>query len=211
MPLTIGTPPVSIHCLTSVLSRTVVEKNFFAVSFCASVAFDEIARYWPGLPTVSLGSPLPPSTDGKFMYPRCPPLTKFPPLPFIEPYVQVPCSIMAALPVYSRAWSALESAVMDEKPLMNPLAFTRSCTLVSMSMTAGCDQASFLPSKTAWNTSGPPMRSRRNSSHIMFVQRDCPPSENGAMPLALIFGTAAMMSLHDCGGWIPTLSSTVLL
>src|SRR5205814_8939203 len=111
----------------------------------------------------------------------------------------------------SRAWSALESAVIEEKPLTKPVAFTRSCTLVSMSVTAGCDQEFGLPSKTAWNTSGPPTRSRRNSSHIMFVQRDWPPSENGAMPLALIFGTAAMMSFHDCGGWIPTLSSTVLL
>ena len=55
------------------------------------------------------------------------------------------------------------------------------------------------------------MRSKRNSSHIMFVHRDWPPSENGAMPFALNFGTRSMMSPHDCGGWTPTLSNTFLL
>ena len=94
---------------------------------------------------------------------------------------------------------------------MKPFALTRSCILVSASMAAGLDQASFSPSKTAWNTSGPPMRSKRNSSHIMFVQRDWPPSENGAMPAALNFGTRAMMSPQDCGGWAPTFSKTFLL
>ena len=67
-------------------------------------------------------------------------------------------------------------------------------------MAAGLDQAFFSPSKTAWNTSGPPIRSNRNSSHIMFVHRDCPPSENGAMPLALNLGTRSMMSPQVCGG-----------
>ena len=42
-------------------------KNFLAISFSEAVAFAEIERYWPGLPTVSLGSPVPPSTGGKFM------------------------------------------------------------------------------------------------------------------------------------------------
>ncbi len=88
------------------------------------------------------------------------------------PYDQAPCSIIAALPVYSSAWSALESAVIEEKPLMNPLALTSSCSLVSAVMAAGLDQAFFSPSMTAWNTSGPPMRSNRNSSHIMFVHWD---------------------------------------
>ena len=78
-------------------------------------------------------------------------------------------------------------------------------------MAAGFDQAFCWPSNTAWNTSEPPMRSKRNSSHIMLVQRDWPPSENGAMSLALIFGTMSMMSAQDCGGWTPTLSSTFLL
>ena len=101
---------------------------------------------------------------------------------------------------------------MDEKPLMKPLAFTRSWILVSMSMTAGSDQASFLPSKTFWKTSGPPMRSSRNSSHIMFVQRDCPPRENGAMPLELNVWTRFMMSAHDLGGSeTPAFSKTFLL
>ena len=40
---------------------------------------------------------------------------------------------------------------------MKPFAFTRSCTLVSISITAGSDQASGSPSKTFWKTSGPPM------------------------------------------------------
>jgi hypothetical protein len=53
--------------LTSSSSTRVVEKNFLAVSFASAVAFDEIDRYCPGLPTVLLGSPLPPSTGGKFM------------------------------------------------------------------------------------------------------------------------------------------------
>ena len=118
---------------------------------------------------------------------------------------------MAALPVYSSAWSALESAVIEENPLMKPLALTRSCTLVRASMAAGLDQAFFSPLKMAWNTSGPPMRSNRNSSHIMFVHRDWPPRENGAMPLALNFGTSAMMSPQDCGGCAPTCSKTCLL
>src|SRR4029453_8555398 len=101
------------------------------------------------------------------------------------PYDQEPCSIIAALPVYSRAWSAFESAVMEEKPLMKPFAFTRSWTLVSMSSTAGSDQAFALPAKTLSNTSEPACRSSRHSSHIMLVQRDWPPSENGARPLGL--------------------------
>ena len=122
----------------------------------------------------------------------------------------MPWSIIAALPVYSSAWSALESAVMEEKPLTKPLALMSSCALVSASMDAGLDQASFSPSKTAWNTSGPPMRSKRNSSHIMFVHRDCPPREKGAMPASLNFGTRLMMSPQDCGGWAPTFSKTVL-
>src|SRR4051794_8886006 len=105
------------------------------------------------------------------------------------PYDQETCSIIAALPVYSRAWSAFESAVIDEKPLMKPFAFTRSWTLVSMSSTAGSDQAFGLPAKTLLNTSGPAVRSSRNSSHIMLVQRDWPPSENGAIFCALNFGT----------------------
>src|SRR4029450_10248214 len=116
------------------------------------------------------------------------------------PYDQEPCSIIAALPVYSRAWSALESAVIDEKPLMNPLALTRSWTLVSMSSTAGSDQAFALPAKTLSNTSGPACRSKRNSSHIMFVHRDCPPREMGAILASLNFGTRLMLSSQDCGG-----------
>src|ERR687886_685276 len=98
---TIGTEPLSTHSLTSASVRTSVLKNFFAVSFACALALEEIERYWPGLPTVSLGSPLPPSTGGKFIQPRLPPLTKSPPSFFMPPYVHVPCSIIAALPVYS--------------------------------------------------------------------------------------------------------------
>src|SRR3954447_441652 len=129
----------------------------------------------------------------------------------MPPYDQAPCSIIAALPVYSSAWSALESAVIEEKPLMNPFALTSSCTLVSAVMAAGLDQAFFSPSMTAWNTSGPPMRSNRNSSHIMFVHRDWPARENGAMPAALNLGTRAMMSSQDFGGSALTRSKTRLL
>src|SRR5215207_1181152 len=117
---------------------------------------------------------------------------------------------MAALPVYSSAWSALESAVMEEKPLTKPLALMSSWALVRPSIDAGLDQASFSPSKTAWNTSGPPMRSKRNSSHIMLVQRDCPPREMGATPASLNFGTRLMISPQDWGGSAPTLSKTCL-
>ncbi len=59
--------PDLTHASTEASSRVLLARNFFAVSFSPSVAFDEIDRYWPGLPTVSLGSPLPPSTGGKFM------------------------------------------------------------------------------------------------------------------------------------------------
>ena len=100
--------------------------------------------------------------------------------------------------------------MIDEKPLMNPSAFTRSCTLVSASMAAGLDHAPCWPSATAWNTSEPPTRSKRNSSHIMLVHRDWPPSENGATPAALNLGTRFMMSPHDCGGCAPTFSKTRL-
>src|SRR3954451_23412009 len=100
---------------------------------------------------------------------------------------------------------------MDEKPLMKPFAFTRSWTFVNMSLTAGSDQAFGLPSKTFWKISDPPIRSKRNSSHIMFVHRDWPPRENGAMPFALNLGTSAMMSSHDCGGSTPTSEKTFLL
>ena len=56
------------------------------------------------------------------------------------------------------------------------------------------------------------MRSSRNSSHIMFVQRDCPPRENGAMPFELKVLTRFMMSAHDLGGSeTPAFSKTFLL
>jgi hypothetical protein len=99
---------------------------------------------------------------------------------------------------------------MEEKPLTKPLALTSSWALVSPSMDAGLDQAPFSPSKTAWNTSEPPMRSKRNSSHIMLVHRDCPPREMGATPASLNFGTRLMMSPQDWGGWTPTFSKTFL-
>src|SRR3954464_7193753 len=54
------------------------------------------------------------------------------------------------------------------------------------------------------------MRSKRNSSHIMLVHSDWPASENGAIFLALNFGTRSMMSPHDCGGSAPTLSKISL-
>lgn len=147
-------------------------KKSLAIFFCSALAFEEMDRYWAGLPTVLLGSPLPPSTGGKVMWPSPPPETKSPPSVCWMPYDQAPCSIIAALPVYSSAWSALESAVIEEKPLMNPSASTSSCALVSALMASGWDQASFSPSMTAWKTSEPPMRSNRNSSHIMLVHRD---------------------------------------
>src|SRR3954447_12675261 len=78
-PFTIGTDPLSTHCLISASVRTPLAKNALAASFCCAVALEEIDRYWPGLPTVLLGSPLPPSTGGKFIQPRSPPLTKSPP------------------------------------------------------------------------------------------------------------------------------------
>src|SRR3954465_1334911 len=98
LPLMIGTPPDLIQPVTSSLSTRAVEKNFFAVSFASVVALDEIERYWPGLPTWLLGSPLPPVV-GKFIQPSPPPLTKSPPLAWWMPYDQLPCTIMAALPV----------------------------------------------------------------------------------------------------------------
>ncbi len=101
--------------------------------------------------------------------------------------------------------------MIDEKPFTNPFALISFCISVRPWIEAGLDHASFCPSKTAWNTSGPPIRSNRNSSHIMFVHRDWPPRENGATPAALNFGTRlSRMSPHDCGGCAPTLSKTVL-
>src|SRR3954447_19299507 len=87
---------------------------------------------------------------------------------------------------------------------MKPFALTRSCTLVSPSRAAGSDHAPGWPSAIAANTWEPPMRSNRNSSHIMFVHRDAPPRENGAMPAALNLGTSARPSPHVCGGGEPT-------
>src|SRR3954468_18260963 len=79
-PLMSGTLPVATHFLISVSSNRVVERNFLAVSFCSFVALEEIDVYWPGLPTVSLGSPLSESdTLGKLVYTRWPPLTRSPP------------------------------------------------------------------------------------------------------------------------------------
>src|SRR5215467_9220015 len=94
-----GTPPDLTHPAFSSLSTRVVEKNFFAVAWSAAEDLDEIERYWPGLPTVSVGSPLPPSIPGKFIQPSPPDLTKSPPLATWMPYDQEPCSIIAALPV----------------------------------------------------------------------------------------------------------------
>ena len=68
---------------------------------------------------------------------------------------------------------------------MNPFAFTRSWILVQVSITAGSDQAFALLAKIASNTSGPPIRSSRYSSHIIDVHFDWPPSENGATPWPL--------------------------
>src|SRR6187401_383996 len=64
LPLTIGMPPEATHSFDSASEDTAVAKNFLAISFSASEAFEEMERYWPGLPTVSLGSPVPPSTPG---------------------------------------------------------------------------------------------------------------------------------------------------
>src|SRR5690348_2786667 len=100
---------------------------------------------------------------------------------------------------------------MEEKPLLKPLALTRSWVLVSASIAAGFDQESFSPEKIASKTSLPPIRSKRNSSHIMLVQRDWPASENGAMFLALNLGTRSMMSPQLCGGWAPIFSNACLL
>src|SRR6185437_15652757 len=108
---------------------------------------------------------------------------------------------MAALPVYRSAWSALLSAVIEEKPLMKPLAETSSWILVSASSAAGLDQALGLPAKMSLKTVGPPTRSNMNSSHIMEVQRDCPPRESGAIPMALNVATRDMRSDQVFGGW----------
>src|SRR6476659_9524906 len=99
---------------------------------------------------------------------------------------------------------------MDAKPLTNPPALIRFWHSVSALIESGFDQAFFSPLNTAPNTSGPPMRSNRNSSHIMFVHSDWPPSEIGATFFALNFGTRVRMSSHDFGGWTPTSSKTFL-
>src|SRR4051812_50092005 len=83
---------------------------------------------------------------------------------------------------------------------MNPPALIRFWHSVSALIDNGSDHAFFSPLNTAPNTSGPPMRSKRNSSHIMFVHSDWPASEIGAMPLSLNFLTRSMMSPQDCGG-----------
>lgn len=67
VPLTTGTLPDAIQASTEAASSVAVERNFLATSFSCWLAFEEMERYCPGLPTVSLGSPLPPSTGGKFM------------------------------------------------------------------------------------------------------------------------------------------------
>src|SRR6188472_734757 len=118
---------------------------------------------------------------------------------------------MAALPVYISAWSALLSAAMDEKPLAKPPASTSCWILVSDSVTAGSDHAFGLLAAILAKTSGPPMRSTRYSSHIRSGHLDWPPSENGAMPASLNFGTSAISSSHVLGGSAPTLANTSLL
>ncbi len=47
--------------------------------------------------------------------------------------------------MYSSAWSALESAVTEEKPLMNPFILTSFWVWVSASIAAGFDHAFFSP------------------------------------------------------------------
>src|SRR5215217_3390314 len=100
---------------------------------------------------------------------------------------------------------------MDEKPLMKPPASASSWILVSASLTAGSDQAPGLLAAMLAKTSGPPMRSTRYSSHIRSGHFDCPPSENGAMPASLNFGTRAISSSHVLGGCAPALSKASLL
>src|SRR3954465_1731058 len=67
LPSTMGMPPDATHSLDSASVETPVAKNFLATAFSAAEDFEEIERYWPGLPTVLLGSPLPPSTVGKLL------------------------------------------------------------------------------------------------------------------------------------------------
>ncbi len=71
-------------------------KKSLATFFSSALALEEMDRYWAGLPTVSLRSPLPPSTAGKVMKPSEPLGTKSPPSACWMPYDQAPCSIMAA-------------------------------------------------------------------------------------------------------------------
>ena len=101
--------------------------------------------------------------------------------------------------------------MIDWKPLTKPCILISFCISVSALIDAGFDHAFFSPLKTAWKTSGPPIRSNRNSSHIMFVHSDWPPSEIGAMLLALNFGTRVRMSSQVFGGSSLASSKTFLL
>lgn len=60
-------------------------------------------------------------------------------------------------------------------------------------------------------TSGPPTRSKRYSSHIIEVQLEPPPSEMGAMPLALKTSVSFIKSSHVFGSSAPACSNTFLL
>ena len=101
---------------------------------------------------------------------------------------------MAALPVWTRATSALLSATTEPKASPNAPALTRSCTWVRVVSTAGSDQAPAWPAAIRLNTSDPPLRSRRYSSHIMFVHFEAPASAMGVVPCALKASTAASSS-----------------
>ena len=62
--------------------------------------------------------------------------------------------------------------MIEEKPLTKPFALISFCISSSAFSADGSDQLFGLPSKMFWKTSLPPIRSNRNSSHIIEVQRD---------------------------------------
>ena len=81
MPLTIGTSPASViqASASASVSRPFAKKFFAMVLLLLGGLGGDRRGTDAGLPTVFVGSPLPPSTAGKFMQPRWPPETKSPP------------------------------------------------------------------------------------------------------------------------------------
>ena len=183
-PLTTGTLPASvIHAWTSASVSRPSVKYSFAIVFCSSVALARSRSSSTGCPRCCPGRPCRPRRPGSCRTPG--------PAGDEVGAVVLHAAVGPGAVQHHRRLARVQQGLVGvgvggdrREALDEPAGLDQLLDLGEASITAGSDQASALPSTIAWNTSGPPIRSSRYSSHIMQVHRDCPPSDNGATPAA---------------------------